>query len=118
MALSYTVNRGGAYRSVDLAKGLKIAQAKITIGAVTDYAAGSGLLVDEDALGFTKIWAIVGATLHLANGTNKLFVPFWNYQTGRLRFMEQNAGAGAFDELDQADLAANDFVECIVIGIG
>jgi hypothetical protein len=120
MALTgYTTKIGGAIRIASVKPGgMKIAHVQVTIGATTDYAAGVGFDINADRakFGFQVIFDVLSASIRSSAGTLKAFMPIWDQNTKKLRFWEVGA-AGPLDEMDQADLAANDVLSMVVIGV-
>lgn len=117
MALAYTTLIGGVLQSWDLEKGLKLAHVQVTIGAAADYVVGTGFTLDPAKMGFIRVLAVVDGTIRQSNGTIRTLLPKWNYFSSKLMVFEV-AATEAITEIETADLAANDVLDIIVIGIG
>lgn len=119
MALTFTNTIDGGLRDYTLSHGLRVAQFDMTTSDVSvDYSSGFDINGNADNMGFHKIFGVIAATIRASAGTLRALLPLWDANTGKLRFYENAAAAGAFDEADvDVEMADNDVVRMVVIGV-
>lgn len=122
MALSYTTNVNSAHRDAKLSNGMRLAQARITVGLAADYqAAGVGLVLTPAGMGFRKIFLILPVTWKTSGGTLKFALWFFDEANNRLRGADAiaaGAAGGTLTELVSTDFGAtNDTIDCLVLGV-
>lgn len=118
MALSFTSKIGFANRLFRMFGGLQMRVVDMTVGVTGDYSSGFDLAGSETAMGFRSIVAVLSASIRQSNGTHRVGQVYnFDHNTGKLRFVLQNAGAGVLAEITPAShLASGDVVRMVVVG--
>lgn len=116
MAITVTHNINGALRSVALGKGLKVKHLRFSISTTGDYVVGTGFVITPAMAGMRTIWSVFGVTVRTSANALRGLIGVFDYNTGGIRFFEQEAAA-PLAEAEQADFAAGDIIDCIVLGV-
>ena len=120
MALTIQPVIDGVNCSWKLGGGILLVIRDITSSDVSvDYSSGFDIGSIKERMGLSKILMVLEATIRSSANVVRNLSMQWDHTNGKLKFLENAAAVGAFDEADpDTDIIDADIVRICMIGVG